>query len=287
MRVLTVATHQEGYLGLLKDSSRRWDYQLEVLGWGQEWQGLDWKLDLYCEALHGVDPEEVLMCVDAFDVVLVGPAEEARRKFCALGVPFLCSGQRRFAEWAWMERLADKVMTDDPDFDPDQYPSIESPYKRPCTGMMMGRGGHLLQLFQRLRSRESRRVHNDQILMTRFYLDHPEAVALDGRCAVFQNLWKSRGMLWGSASAKDEKSEVRLGQVDGQSRLRNVWSGETPCVLHGPRNLDLKPILTELGYEAPGVAPKHRLHYLRYSVLHYVTRLLFHVAPRWVGSPRG
>ena len=43
MKFVTVATHNDGYLKWLKESCKRYSANLVILGFGEKWQGYNWK----------------------------------------------------------------------------------------------------------------------------------------------------------------------------------------------------------------------------------------------------
>jgi hypothetical protein len=81
MRLVTVATHSEGYFPWLLQSCERHGAKLDVLGWGEEWKGYAWRLTLMMKYLETLDPEEVVCFIDGFDVLLLEPLEKMEERF--------------------------------------------------------------------------------------------------------------------------------------------------------------------------------------------------------------
>ena len=46
VRLVNVATHSESYFPWLQESCKRYNTNLEILGWGEKWQGYSWKFTL-------------------------------------------------------------------------------------------------------------------------------------------------------------------------------------------------------------------------------------------------
>lgn len=286
MNILTVATQSEGYYELLRQSAKQWGYNLQTLGWQQPWKGLAWKLDLYAEALAQLPQDAPVICADGFDVVVIAHAEEFAKGYAAFGNRILVSGQRYFPRNRWMRKMSDRIMSNHRTHTIHaRVEQADSPYSRPCTGLMAGPAGAVLQLFNELIEVEAREaVGNDQILMNMHYLRQPDAIELDTRCALFQNLWRTRGFLHGKLHPKDKRAEVAVvpGSQNGAMRVQNKQFGTLPCFLHAPFNLDMGPLLKELGMQAPTVGLKKSWHYWQYSMRYYIGRTYKLYRPRFL-----
>jgi hypothetical protein len=78
MIVLTVATHTDGYLPALQKSCELSKLNLIVLGYGEQWGGLSWKLKKASQYLQSFEnKDDVCIFVDAFDVVLTRMSDNA------------------------------------------------------------------------------------------------------------------------------------------------------------------------------------------------------------------
>ena len=81
MKLVTVATHSERYFPYLKLSAEKYGHELVVLGWGEKWKGFVWRFELMREYLKGLDPNEIVCFVDAFDVVILQDPQTMEEKF--------------------------------------------------------------------------------------------------------------------------------------------------------------------------------------------------------------
>lgn len=81
MRLVTVATHSDGYFPWLIQSCERHNADLEILGWGQKWQGFAWRLTLMIDYLKSLDQNEIVCFIDAYDVVLLKPLSKIEERF--------------------------------------------------------------------------------------------------------------------------------------------------------------------------------------------------------------
>lgn len=274
MKILTVATHKEGCYDALKISAKANGFQLKTLGWNQAWKGLAWKIDLYLEELKNCKEEEPVVCVDGYDVVVIGAAEEVYSKFINLGQPILFSGQRYFPNQKWIQRISDQLMSNSKLNNIAKF-GDQFDYSRPCMGLLIGYAGKLIDLFEQLRDIERREhIGNDQILLNMFYLKNPTTIELDKECQIFQNLWRTRGWIYGGISSKDVNCEVEVYQSSSESskRVLNKKYKSLPCFLHGPLNLDMHLLLSEIDITVPKLTLKKGIHYWNYSIMYYVKR---------------
>ncbi len=87
MKLVTVATHIDGYMPWLKKSCEKYKTTLYTLGMGEKWQGYNWKFLKMKEFLRSVDPNEIICFMDAYDVILLrdpSSLEEDFLSFCKL-----------------------------------------------------------------------------------------------------------------------------------------------------------------------------------------------------------
>jgi hypothetical protein len=76
MKIITVATHSQAYFPALKDSARRYNVDLIVLGWGEKWLGFGWKLRMIRDYLKSLSGDEIVMVIDAFDTLITSDVNE-------------------------------------------------------------------------------------------------------------------------------------------------------------------------------------------------------------------
>jgi hypothetical protein len=75
VKLVTVATHSDGYLPWLEKSCKRFNIQLIKLGYGQKWLGFSWRFKLMIEYLKTIDPNELVIFIDAYDVIMLRPLD--------------------------------------------------------------------------------------------------------------------------------------------------------------------------------------------------------------------
>ena len=282
MKILTIATKAEGYFNLLKQTAKRWGYDLQVLGWEQDWKGFAWKLELYAKALATQAADEPIICVDGYDVVAIAPAKEILGKFKNSKHRVIFSGQRYFPNQKYLQKLADQVMSNDLSKTISKKASTSKDYSRPCMGLLVGYAGDLLTIFQKLLEIETQRSTNDdQTLLNIYYLLYPNSIQLDSQCNLFQNLWRTRSGIYGKISPNDKSSEVEViyDKNIHSKRIRNKYHQTMACFIHAPFNLDMGLLLKELHLEPPNANFDKAWSYWKYSIMHHIKRALQLYAP--------
>jgi hypothetical protein len=275
MKILTTVTNSEGYFALLKQTAEEWGYQLSILGWKQPWKGFAWKIELYTQELRSIPRDEIVICVDAYDVIAVGPPEEAMSKFLDMHHPVVFSGQRYFPGQSWIRNLADKLMSDSHEQFIKNRIDDQYDYSRPCMGLLIGYAGKLLELFIALLDIEkAEAINNDQILLNKYYLKNPESIFLDSSCTMFQNLWRTGWGLFGKIDPHNSKSEIDIYFDERYKikRVRNKKFKTSPCFIHGPFNLDMNLVIKELDLNAPPMNLYKSWHYWEYSIMYFLKR---------------
>lgn len=82
VKIICVATHRSGYIDALETGCNRANLELQLLGFGQKWTGFFMKFRLILDFLKSCDPDDIVFCVDAFDVLcLIASEEELRARF--------------------------------------------------------------------------------------------------------------------------------------------------------------------------------------------------------------
>ena len=231
VKAVTVATADEGFFRALQQSAQRHGVDLRVLGCGEKWGGFGWKLRKLAEFLEACDPDDLVLCIDAYDVVFLRPLDDLetwyRRHVADGGAPVVSSIEDRggigdVTAGVLFGRCRGTLLN---------------------AGTYMGTPPALLALLQdmcRAGACDSRDA-DDQRLLTSACVRRPDLVDIDRGQRLFA--------LWGFPTLR-RPGYLRV--VDGQLWFR----GARPFLLHCPGNLDMSPVLRELGYDGDWHATK-------------------------------
>lgn len=203
LHVYTVATERTPGLEALAASCHRRGLGLHVLGLGNLWQGFGNKYLWTAEylALQRLPDDDVMVFVDAYDVLALADEAEILAKFEATGARIVYT--------------AEKVCYPDADL-AERFPPSATPFRFLNSGGAVGRVGDMRAMIAAIGFATT---DDDQRAITRYFLDHPGAIALDTRCAFFLPLF---------AVTDDE-----LALDKGEGRVTLLATGERPCFLHG------------------------------------------------------
>ena len=81
MKFITVATDPQHYYYSMLESAKRNNIDITILGWGQKWNGFVWRFKLIKEKLKSLDPKEIVMFFDAYDVIFLKNESEILKNF--------------------------------------------------------------------------------------------------------------------------------------------------------------------------------------------------------------
>jgi hypothetical protein len=203
LHVYTVATQRTPGLEALAASCHRKGLGLHVLGLGNLWQGFGNKYLWTAEYLdlQRLPADDVMVFVDAYDVLALADEAELLAKFDASGARIVYT--------------AEKVCYPDADL-AERYPPSPTAYRFLNSGGAIGRVADMRAM---IASIGFATTDDDQRAITRWFLEHPGTIALDTRCAFFLPLF----------AVTD--AEIALDTNEGRVTL--LATGERPCFLHG------------------------------------------------------
>ena len=98
--IVTVATHDYGYLKYLKYSCKKYNYDLIVLGYGEKWKGFNWRYKLVLNFLNSLNNNDIVCFVDGFDVICSRNLNELPNVFNNLKNKYNCKiiiSEQKFA----------------------------------------------------------------------------------------------------------------------------------------------------------------------------------------------
>lgn len=240
LHVITVATKSEGFFGALKQSARRHNIHLKVLGWGLPWTGFGTRVNWIRDFLETLPPEDVVLLIDAYDVILLQDSATIMRKYKSFDKPLVMSVQRWPTEiYTWLQsRLFFGHV--------DGYTLNGGAY--------MGKVWALKELQDAMCSGKQCDVGvDDQKMLNRAIgLSPPlrDKIAIDSNSLLFHNArTESLRQYLACTFGFSSRHRIDIGVlVDAQGRVRIRDSEIYPSILHGPGNLDLRQLLRDLGY---------------------------------------
>lgn len=90
--VITVATHDKGYLQALVESCEKNNFDIKVLGFGEKWGGFAWKFKKLREYLENIcNPYDIVIFLDGYDTLCINNKEKLMEKFLKMDTPIVVS----------------------------------------------------------------------------------------------------------------------------------------------------------------------------------------------------
>ena len=75
MKVISCATHEDGYLPVLRETAKINGFNLIILGMGEKWQGFTWRFKKIKNYIETLNENEFIIFCDAFDVIISNSKE--------------------------------------------------------------------------------------------------------------------------------------------------------------------------------------------------------------------
>lgn len=251
MKVVTVATHDERYFPVLVQSCKRHNIDLVVLGWGKRWQGFTWKFQLVLEYLRKLDPNELVVFIDAYDVIILQDANVIESRFKNIqsqtNAKMIIGWER--AKSNLIEGLSHMI-----------FGTCKG--KRLNSGTYIGYCKDLLHILQNACTifKCNQMVENDdQVLFTSFCNMHPDDILVDEN---FDMFYVINGAL--------KHLNMQQDGIVVYNKTMYVNGTQSPCFIHAIGATNMDEIIHKLGYTNPNpITMKETIRYDIRSVMHF------------------
>lgn len=111
MKLLCVATESSSYYEILVESCKKYNYELITLGWGQKWQGLTWKHQLYSEYLNTLSNDnEIVILSDGYDVICLRDSKDTKDIFLSFKKNIVFGNQTSLATKIGFDTYSENIM---------------------------------------------------------------------------------------------------------------------------------------------------------------------------------
>lgn len=199
--VCTVASYRTENLNKLVFSCKKHHIDLEIVGLDQPYYGNGTKLLRMTEYLNTLNDEDIVMFIDAFDVIVIADKEVILKKFLKMNVHFLMSAEKNCYPFAYRA---------------DDYPLTESSFKFINSGSYIGYVSNLKIWLADLTPIDLKT--SDQGQITNHFLDKNTHFTIDYFCELFLSLFNV------------ESKEIILDVDD--KMVHCLTTSSEPCVIH-------------------------------------------------------
>lgn len=215
---IAAATDHNEALECLVESIKDKNMSLQVLGLGRRWTGFGVKsqwISWYLDKQKLADTD-ILLVIDAYDVIVLANEQEIKERFLMFNSPIVFSTEKI----CWPDATL-----------ASQYPNTNSTYKYLNAGTYIGYVGAIKEALKEMNLRDR---DDDQLAFTKYFLAHPEKIALDYQCELF---WPLSGV---------DPAAIEIMEGETMNRVKNLETGSMPSILHG--NGPSKKLLFETYY---------------------------------------
>jgi hypothetical protein len=202
LHVLTVASDMTQGAKQLLATCKKNGVEIEILGLGQPYQGNGHKLVHLKEKLKSYSWNDIVLFVDAYDILFMADTKTILEKFYNMKSSFVIAAEKNCFPF---KELA------------DQYPPSPTPFRFLNSGSFIGKV-HVIQKI--LEDLEPIIINSsDQAQFTKHYLKHPELYTFDYQCELFLPL------------STVKESDVRLNYK--KKTVDCLITNTKPCIVHG------------------------------------------------------
>ena len=224
VRLVTVATHSQGYFPWLVESCKRYKTELKVLGWGQKWQGFTWRFGLMIDYLKSLDPNEIVCFIDAYDVILLRPLDDIVSDFNNV---IKLSNKKIIMS----QEIIDSGYSDT--FNQVYFGKCKNNFI--CAGTYMGKASDILDVLTNA-YKNQKDNNDDQVILTKYCTVHPDVFYIDTDSNFF--------VVIGPHSVDITKNKNITFTKDRSISYLN----SRPFFFHGPGNRRMDDLIRDLNY---------------------------------------
>ena len=242
MKVICVATGEDGYYKNLQESARRFNFELITLGLGMKWGGFTMKFDLMNKYLQKMNDDELVIFIDAYDVFINKNSRDIHEAFKEFNKPILFSSEFTNPNYSYfflLEHIAFKKC---------KNTIING-------GCYMGYVHALKELFKLVCNVNDCNNHklDDQKILNQLCNSHSDFfntnIAIDYSGKVFYTLkcdnFKSYLL--------PDMSTCQSTLIKKDGKLINSRTNTEPFIIHGPFNLKLDTFIEYKGFEPANI----------------------------------
>lgn len=252
--VATCATHECGYLKSLSESCSKQDYEFHIFGFGMEWKGFMWGVQMVLDGLNslGLQEDDLVLVVDGFDCLICMNSSSLHQiylQFCREeGKDVVIIGKEHpkeessFLHKLTVRKIGQRIYNGGFGTDSDTL----------NTGSVLGSWKVMSQFLTSLiRFSKWKEIEDDQVCVNRYFLQDIQDVPLkldeDGiffcyceRSMIFLILF----FLFNRNKLKHASNTIFFNT---EGKLMRVKKGVQVAVLHGIWNTDMDWVCKEMG----------------------------------------
>lgn len=245
LHIVTVATESKYYFPYLVESCKRNGKELEVIGYGEKWEGFNWRFLKMMDYLKNIPSDDIVCFVDGYDVVcckklnhLMNDFLEIKKKTgCKIIVG--CDNETQLPFFSYII------------FGSCNHHFINA-------GTYIGYASDVLEVITKMYNLNPINSEDDQLLMTKYCQKNEKEIYIDAENKLFLSI----------CSPLQELDNYV--EIDKESGVLQYKSGE-PYFIHANGFGYLDNVISKLGYTIKNDDIKNELFYnvIEQKVWHY------------------
>jgi hypothetical protein len=224
MKLVTVATQDDGYFKWLKQSCKRYNYDLVILGYGEKWQGFNWRLQQVMKYVEQADPDEIICCIDAYDVIMLRDSKEMERAFIEIH-------DRERCKIVIATEITDKNIL-------WKLLGLWLFGSNINAGTYIGYAKDILYILKKAQQINDKPNADDQLLLAKITKHNPIDIYIDNDNELFLTILKLTFM------NNSILHTTNLSITDNKL----YYKKHRPFILHVPANMNMVDVIQKLGY---------------------------------------
>ncbi len=204
LHICTVATKRAKGLNQLLDSCKRFKIKPDILGMGKSFKGTGQKFSYVKEYLESLPDEDVVLFMDAYDVLVLADEAKILDTFLEMDSPCVFAAEMQLHPRKKYKQYAQQFLSGPTKFK----------YINPGTYI-----GYVYALKEILETMDYSEEASDKAAIIPYYLEHRESIVLDHECRLFCPL-----------------QGVRQKDLACNADAKTVFcalTGTEPCLVHG------------------------------------------------------
>jgi len=224
--VVTVATESKHYFPYLVESCKKHGKELEVLGYGEKWQGFNWRYVKMIEYLKTLPNDHIVCFVDGYDVICCRDLNEISKVFLEIKEKTGCKMIVGHAKTSTLTMV-------------NNYMIFGS-----CNGNLLNAGTYigyvedLLVIIESIFNLNPKNEADDQVLLTK-YCKRTNDINCDTKSELFLTL------------CYELQDVSKFVTIDKKTNVVS-YKNENPFFIHAASCGFLNKMLTQLGYSVDG-----------------------------------
>jgi hypothetical protein len=222
VKLITVVTHSDGYLPWLEKSCKRFKIELIKLGYGQKWLGFSWRFKLIINYLKLIDPNELVIIIDAYDVILLRSLDDIEEYYNNIikmtNKKIIMSEDKSIIK---VREMIAKVY-----FDTCKDVRINA-------GLYLGKASYILDILSKINYNNE---DDDQMLFTTYFNKNPEEIYIDSDNIFF-------------LSRAIETDDILTDKNIKINNKKLTYMNSKPFFIHGNGNTYMHNLIIKLGYK--------------------------------------